>query len=146
MRIIAVPLVLALVTGCASKKPLVLTSIVPLPLEVTISCASRQVNQLGYTIKQTDTARGYLLAEKLTKSHMLGSIGGNSRYDLLKVSVSGADSATRKMEVTAASEREDVTPMAVRRSPIRPSDQVQTDGGKVLSACNEVRKATGAVP
>jgi hypothetical protein len=146
MRIIAVPLVLALAAGCLSKKPFVFTSIVPLPLEVTFSCAARQVNQLGYTIKQTDTTRGYLVAEKLTKSHMLGSMGGNSRYDLLTVSVSGADSATRKMEVTAASEREDVTPMAVRRSPIRPSDQVQTDGGKVLNACNEVRKPTGAVP
>jgi hypothetical protein len=134
MKTIAVLLVFALLTGC-STKPVSFSSPMLLPQDAAFSCAFRQVNELGYTVTNTDKGAGYLTAEKVTRSHSLGSLGSNTHRDLLTVSIYATDSATRTMRVIAASSRDERSPVMVRTNGAKPSDQVRKDAGALLDAC-----------
>jgi hypothetical protein len=74
MKTIATALGLALVAGCAIN-PVQYNSPMPLGLDAAFACALRQLNELGYTVTNTDKSAGYLAAERQTRARSIVLVG-----------------------------------------------------------------------
>ena len=122
------------VTGCVTH-PLVLNSLTPARRDDVYDCARQRVTQLGYVATIDNKEAGTLSARRQTRERNVGNLGGNARYDELTVSVSAADSAMRKMQVTAGRAYESHTSFSTSRTERGPGDKVQGEAQAILNAC-----------
>ena len=104
MRTSIVGLTLALLAGCVHG-PTSYRSLTPATGEVAYDCALRRVNELGYTVTETNKEAGFIVGDKQT-SGWTEYITGRRHFDRLTVSIFDADSAWRTVRVTAASMQE----------------------------------------
>jgi hypothetical protein len=136
MRTLArIGLLVALSACSTSPKSYSVTT--PQPADAAYSCAIRQINQLGYTLANSNAAGGMIIAEK--QSSGLGSkiFLGRTNRDQLTVSIfDGATPGTRQIRVTAAetSERTNLLGTA-HEGASKPSDAAIADANALLLAC-----------
>ena len=136
MRTVAATLLLGLVTGCTPPGPMTLKSMTPLSFDTAFSCSVKQTTQLGYTVIDRKTP-GEVYAEKKTRTVSIPGVGDKVILDHLIVSISPADSAIRDLQVTAGTVQVIVVHDVEQRRELRPSDQVRTDAGIVMTACKK---------
>jgi hypothetical protein len=124
------------VTGCLTH-PLILNSLTPARRDDVYDCARERVIQMGYVATIDNKEAGILSARRQTRVRDLGRMGGNAQYDELTVTVSRADSAMHKIQVTAGRAYESHTPYSASRTERGPGDKVQGEAQALLNACTE---------
>jgi hypothetical protein len=110
------------IVGCAlgPKQYRVDTAIAP---DTAYGCAQRLVDSLGYTVRSSDLAGGFLRVER---EYMLGN-----RYDVLTLALLKATDGQTEMHVTA--ETDGVSDSG--RSPVIRSSRVMSDANLLLTRC-----------
>lgn len=126
-----------LLAGCKTT-PVSYFAITPQPIGDAYSCALRKVNELGYTVTNTNREAGFITADKQTTGTMTKLFTGSEYHDVITVSVFD-DPATggRKIRVTAASSNEQSSLLGTSKNNIAPSDKGQTDANALLTACGQ---------
>ena len=144
MKRLAIYLMLSLaVTGCRTH-PLTFNSLTPARRDDVYACALQRVKDMGYVAEIDNQVAGLLTGRRQTRSRDLGQLGGNARYDELSVSVSEADSARRKLQVTAGRSFESHTGFSASRTERGPGDKVQGEAQALVNACTEAAIKSGA--
>jgi hypothetical protein len=137
MKRLAIYLVLSLaVTGCRTH-PLVLAGLTPARRDDVYDCAHQRVTDSGYVAGIDSKQAGLLTARRQTFVRDMGKLGGKAQYDELTVSVTEADSAMRKVEVTAGRATEVHMNSKVSRTERGPGDKVQAEAQALLNACTQ---------
>lgn len=129
---------LGAVAGCNSGKPISYFSLTPRPSGDAYTCAVQKVNELGYTVTNTNREAGFITADKQTTGAMRKALTGQEFHDQLTVSVSeDAPSQKRKLRVTAAATTARTTLFNTSTSSKSPSDEAVADANAILAACAE---------
>ena len=143
MKRLAICLTFSLaVTGCVTH-PRTFSSLTPARRDDVYDCALQRVKAMGYLAAIDNKEAGHLAGRRLTREANLGSIG-NKRYDELWVSISDADSATRKLQVVAGRAQESHTSSSATRIERGPDDKVQGEAQALLTACTQAAIKSGA--
>jgi hypothetical protein len=135
MKISFTVLTLALLAGCVHG-PTSYHSLTPATSDVAYNCALRRVNELGYTVTETNKESGFIVGDKQTSTWTEG-ITGRRHFDRLTVSIYAADTAWRAVRVTAASMQERTRAFSGSLSPTSTRDQVKADATAVVTACTD---------
>jgi len=133
---------LVLAAAC-STSPISYTASTPTPQDGAYSCALRKVNELGFTVVNTDRQGGFITAEKQTSGLGTALLTGRKYTDALTVSIfDGADAQSRTIRVTAAQVTENAMGFgAASKTGIKPSPTGIKAAQEVLTAC-----APGSAP
>jgi hypothetical protein len=136
----ALPLVVASASfsiGCGGT-PVSYFSLTPQPSADAYTCAIRKVNELGYTVTNTNKDAGFITADKQMTGAMHKVLLGSEEHDQLTVSIFD-DPATqqRKLRVTAAATTASSNLFGTKTSAKSPSDAAMADANALLSACAE---------
>jgi RNA 3'-terminal phosphate cyclase len=99
----------------------------------------RKINELGYTVTNTNKEAGFITAEKQTSGLGTALLTGRKYQDQLTVAIFD-DTATngRKLRVTAAQATENALAFGnASKTGVAPSNSGKADAQAVLSACSE---------
>lgn len=89
------------VLGCSSA-PISYSSNTPTPLDGTYACALSKINELGYTLSNTNKDAGFIQAARHTSSGLGEALSGKKTFDQLTVSIFDAPGGGKTLRVTAA--------------------------------------------
>jgi hypothetical protein len=109
----------------------------PQPVDAAFGCATRQINQMGYTISNTNSAGGLIVAERQSSGLATRFLTGTTSRDQLTVSIfDGATPGTRQIRVTAAETSEHTNLITTgHQGASKPSDKAVADANALLLAC-----------
>jgi VCBS repeat-containing protein len=127
---------LAALAACANAPRSYMVT-TPQPADAAYSCAVSQINQLGYTLANTNAAGGMIVAEKQSSGLGLKLMFGQTKRDQLTVSIfDGANGTGRQIRVTAAEtgERANIVGTS-HEGATKPSDKAVADANTLLLAC-----------
>jgi hypothetical protein len=127
---------LAALSACATA-PISFNSTTPDPGDATYACALRKVNELEYTVTNTSKDGRFITGIKQTSGLGTKLLTGRTYKDQLTVSVFDADSATRRIRVTAASVEERSNLFGTSTDGRAPTDAAKADASEVLRACGK---------
>lgn len=128
-------LLVALLAGCTNG-PISYAGLSPDTGDALYSCALRQVNQLGYTVVNTDREAGFITGEKRTSGMGTAILTGQNYSSQVTISVFDAENGRRTMRVTAGQTSESALGFgAASRTVIAPSDTGKADAMTILTAC-----------
>jgi hypothetical protein len=126
---------LLFVAGC-STGPVSFTGLSPDVSDALYACALRQVNQMGYTVTNTDRDAGFITGEKQTSGLGTALLTGQQYHDLLTVSVFDGSDGKRTMRVTAGQTQQSAVGFgAASRTQVAPKDSGKRDAMSILTAC-----------
>lgn len=130
-------LLVVLLIGCQTT-PVSYFSTTPQPIPDAYSCALRKVNELGYTVTNTNREAGFITADKQTSGVFTKAFTGAEYHDVITVSIFDDPSAGgRKIRVTSGSSNRQSSLLGTSSENIAPSDKGQKDANALLSACAE---------
>jgi hypothetical protein len=109
----------------------------PTPQDGLYTCALRKVNELGYTVTNTNKDAGFITAEHQTSSGLGEALSGRKYHDVLTVSIfDEATGGTRRLRVTAAQTQQTAQLFGrASETGIAPSDKAKADANALLAAC-----------
>jgi hypothetical protein len=130
---------MATLVACTPTSPISYLANTPTPQDATYTCALRKVNELGYTVVNTDRQAGFINATKQT-SGMAMAVLANAKYnDVLTVSIYDAtDGDARTLRVTAGQTQERAMGFgagAGSATGVAPSQSGIADAKSVLATC-----------
>jgi hypothetical protein len=135
-----------LVEACSSA-PVSFSSTTPQPLEAAYGCALRKVNQLGYTVTNTNKDGGFINAEKQTSSGLGEFLTSKKYHDVVTVAIFDDGTGGRTMRVTAAgSEQRTGLFSSASKGDKAPSKDGKADANAILSACAQGAAQTSTLP
>jgi hypothetical protein len=135
MKISFAVLTLALLAGCIHG-PTSYRSLTPATSDVAYNCALRRVNELGYTVTETNKESGFIVGDKQTSTWTEG-ITGRRHFDRLTVSIYAADTAWRAVRVTAASLQERTRLFVGEQSSVSTRETAKADASAVVTGCTD---------
>ena len=136
------------IAGCQTT-PVSYFSTTPQPIGDAYSCALRKVNELGYTVTNTNREAGFITADKQTTGMFTKAFTGSEYHDVITVSVfDDPASGGRKIRVTAGTSDHQSSLLGTSSNNIAPSDKGQKDASTILSTCGEgpVTKQSSLAP
>lgn len=133
-RRISVVSALTVLAAC-NTGPISFNSMAPKPMPDSYACALGKVNEMGYTVTNTNKEAGFITADKQTSGLGTQLLTGAKYHTRLTVSIFGADSASRKMRVTAAKIEERTNLLTSSSTGVAPDARAKGDAQNVLVAC-----------
>ena len=122
-------------SGCATA-PISFLSSTPRPLDDAYSCALRKVNELGYTVSNTNKDAGFITGTKQTSGLGTKLLTGSEYHDQLTVSIFDDSAAGgRRIRVTAGRVDQKSNLFGTSTHAIQPSTAGIGDANTVLTAC-----------
>jgi|GEM_PF-5309042 hypothetical protein len=125
-----VSLLACVAAGCASVTPREYRAFAPVAPEAAYNCAQVLVDSLGYTLRSSDRATGFLSGARAYSAGIFGE-----RTDLLTVTILKQSSGQSEFHVTAGTNGVQVVNSDDVRGPIAPSDKVMGDAVFLLARC-----------
>lgn len=127
--------VVVVLGGCVTA-PVSFTGLSPDSQDAMFSCALRRVNELGYTVTNTDRDAALITGTKQTSGFGTALLTGSNYHEQLTVSVYEGADGRRTMRVTAAQVQEDAEGLGRgSRSSSAPGDIGKADAMAVLTSC-----------
>lgn len=135
-RLAAAGLSLVALVGC-STSPISYFASSPTPQAGLYTCALRKVNELGYTVTNTNREAGFITAEHQTSSGFGEALTGRKYHDILTISIfDEASGASRRIRVTAAQTQQTAVLFGrASETGIAPTDKAKADANAILSEC-----------
>lgn len=131
-------LTILLFAGACKTAPISYFAVTPQPAADAYTCALRKINELGYTISNTNKEAGFITGDKQTSGLGTRLLSGSQYTSVLTVSIFDAPSTVgRRMRVTAAQVRERSNLFTTSKNAEKPSDVGISDAKTVLEACTE---------
>lgn len=123
--------------GCASSAPISFMAATPDAGPSAYTCALRKLNEIGYTITNTNKEAGFITADKQTTGAFAEALLGKKYHDQLTVSSFDAGDGTGKLRVTAAQTEENAGFMFGKASSsgVAPSAKGKADANTILLSC-----------
>lgn len=132
------PLVLILTSaaGCATGPKSFLAN-TPDPQDGAYTCALREMNRLGYTVRDADRDAGFVTGQKQTSGLGTALLTGKNFHDVLTVSIfDSGDSDERTIRVTAAQMQENAIAFgSASQTGTSPSSSGKADAQTILMNC-----------
>ena len=121
--------------------PVSFTAAAPQPALTSYDCALRKINELQYTVTNTNREAGFIQADRQTSGLGTKLWTGSEYHDQLTVSVFG-DSASggRKMRVTAGGSNQRTGAFGMT------SNQTKSPSEEAKAAANEILRTCGTGP
>lgn len=130
--------VLALAAACGKGGPISYLATTPAPVTDAYACSLRKINELGYTVSNTNREAGFITGEKSTTGKFSRAMTGSQYTSILTVSVfDDPSSKGRRIRVSAGQSRERSNLFTSSKSTESPSDVGIADANSLLSACSE---------
>jgi hypothetical protein len=128
----------ALVTAvaCGKSGPISFLATTPSPAPDAYTCSLRKINELGYTVTNTNREAGFITGEKSTTGTFTRAMTGSQYASILTVSIFD-DAAARKIRVSAGQSRERSNLFTTSKSTEPPSDVGVADAKALLNACGQ---------
>lgn len=127
-----------LFAGACKTAPISYFAATPQPAGDAYTCALRKLNELGYTISNTNKEAGFITGDKQTSGLGTRLFTGSQYTSVLTVSIFDAPSTEgRRIRVTAAQVRERSNLFATSKNAEKPSDVGIADANAVLEACTQ---------
>jgi len=124
-----------------SSAPISFISTTPAPLERGYACALSKVNELGYTLSNTNKDAGFIQAVRHTSGGLGEALSGKKTYDQLTIAIYDAPEGGKTMRVTAGTTEQSRGLLArSSESSTAPSSKAKAHAVTILNAC-----APGAV-
>jgi hypothetical protein len=135
--VLTVVTIVLLLAACSSA-PISYFALTPQPADGAYACGLRKVNELGYTITNTNKDAGFITGDKQTSGMATRVLLGSEKHDQITVSVFD-DAAThqRKVRVTTGQTEDKANSFGSSKSAKKPSDQGIADANAILTACSE---------
>lgn len=126
----------AMIVACSSA-PISYSSTTPKPLDATYGCALSKINQLGYTIANTNKDAGFIQASRQTSSGIGEVISGAKTFDYLTVAVFDAAGGAKTLRVTASSGQQKANTFFGKASETggAPSKNAKSHAAALLASC-----------
>jgi hypothetical protein len=127
---------LALVAGCSSA-PISYSATTPKPLDASYACALSKLNELGYTLANTNKDAGFIQANRQTSTGVSEFLNSRKSFDQLTVAIFDAAPGSKTMRVTAATAQQKAGTMFGKSSETgtAPSTTAKTHANAVLATC-----------
>ncbi len=122
------------VVACATA-PVSFVSTTPEPTDAAYNCAMKKLNELGYTVSNTNKDAGFITGAKQTSSGVGEFMTGKKYHDILTISIFDADEGSRRLRVTAAQSQEAAWFGNASKSGIKPSAAGMAAARAILSTC-----------
>ena len=136
------------VVACGGT-PISFASVTPQPAADAYACALSKVNELGYTVTNTNKEAGFITADKQKTGALAKALLGSEDHDQLTISVfNDGTTGKRKVRVTAAATSAQSNLFGTKTSAKSPSEEAVADANTLLTACSEgpiSRSARGRV-
>lgn len=125
-----------LLCSCATG-PVSYLSATPKTLDDAYSCALAKVNELGYTITNTNKDAGFIAGTKQTSGLGTKLLTGSEYHDQLTVSIFNQANGGRTMRATAGRVDQRASLLGTSTNTVKPSAAGIADANDVLLACGE---------
>lgn len=127
-----------------SSSPISYFASSPIPQDGLYTCALRKVNELGYTVTNTNKEAGFITAERQTSSGFSEVVTGRKYHDVLTISIfDEASGGSRRLRVTAAQTQQTAQLFGrASETGVAPSDKAKADSNDLLAACAPGSKVT----
>jgi len=137
MKRIFLVLASVLTVSCVSSAPISYVAATPDAGSGPYSCALRKLNEIGYTITNTNKEAGFITGDKQTSGAFAEAFTGKKYHDQITVSVFDAGNGAGKMRVTAAQTEENAGYMFGKASAtgVAPSKSGKADANTILTSC-----------
>lgn len=128
---------LAGLAGC-NTAPISYLATSPQPEDATYACVLRKVNELGYTIQNTNKEAGFVAGEKQTSGLGTAILTGRQYHDILTVSIFDDGKGGKTVRATTGQSNESAFNFgAASKTGQKPSNTGKKDAKEVLSACTQ---------
>jgi len=127
----------ALLLIACGGTPISFIAAAPQPALTSYDCALRKINELQYTVTNTNREAGFIQADHQASGLATKLFTGSEHHDQLTVSVFG-DSASggRKMRVTAARTNQKTGVFGTSSTQAEsPSEEAKTAANEILRSC-----------
>ncbi len=130
-------LVAVIATGCATG-PVSFVSLTPRLAGDTYSCALRKVNELGYTVSNTNKDAGFITGTKQTSGLGTMILTGSQFHDQLTVSIFDAPGGNgRSIRATAGRVDQKSNVFGTSSTATAPTTAGKADANALLRACSD---------
>jgi hypothetical protein len=124
--------------AACSSAPISYFALTPQPSDGAYACGLRKVNELGYTVTNTNKEAGFITGDKQTSGALAKAFLGTELHDQITVSVfDDAASNSRKIRVTTGQTEERTNLFGSSKGAKAPSTQGVADANSILTACSE---------
>ena len=125
-----------LVLVACGGTPVSFIALAPQPAQTSYDCALRKVNELQYTVTNTNREAGFIQADHQASGLATKLFTGSEYHDQLTISVFG-DSASggRKMRVTAARTKIQANLFGNQTGAESPSEPAKAAANEILRVC-----------
>jgi hypothetical protein len=128
--------VIVVALGCSSPPVSYLVSTKATP-ETAFACALREVNELGYTVTNTNKEAGFIAATKETTPGFNRFLGNAETHDQLTISIYGDSASGRHIRATAGSVKKTTALLGQSTNGQSPSKEGVFAATEVLRTCGE---------
>jgi hypothetical protein len=136
-RICPVVLLGALLAGCSSG-PRSFVAPTPQPIPDAYSCALSKVNELGYTVTNTNKESGFITGTKQTSGFGTKFLTGSEYHDQLTVSIFDQQGSTeRTIRVTAGRVDRRSNLFGTSTNAVKPTEAGVSDARVLLTSCGK---------
>jgi len=132
-----IPSILATAIAGCSSAPISYSAPTPKPLDATYACALSKLNELGYTLSNTNKDAGFIQAAKQTSSGLGEFLNSRKTFDQLTVAIFDAADGNKTLRVTAATAQQKAGTLFSKSSEsgTAPSTTAKGHATALLSAC-----------
>lgn len=131
------PVVLLPLLGACATAPISYVAATPRPAPDAYTCVLAKVNELGYTITNTNKEAGFITATKQTSGLGTQLLTGSKYHDQLTISIFEDGTGARRIRATSGQTQERSNLFGTSSSGIKPSDKGKADANAVLVACGQ---------
>jgi hypothetical protein len=136
MRSPSIAVLLCSVSACATS-PISFLVASPQPADAVFACALRKVNELGYTVTNSNKDAGFIAAQKDRSNAVAKFLSNEEKEDQLTISIFSAADGKRQLRATAGSSKKRSTIFSQQTSTEAPSKEGIGAANDLLLACGE---------
>lgn len=124
------------IAACSSA-PISYSSTTPKPLDAAYACALSKINELGYTVTNTNKDAGFVQASRHTSSGFSEALSGAKTFDFLTVAIFDAANGGKTLRVTAGSGEQKANMLFGKASETgtAPSKNAKLHASAILASC-----------
>lgn len=123
--------------GACSTAPLSYVSATPRPLEDAYACSLRKLNELGYTVSNTNREAGFISGTKQTSGLGTQILTGSQYHDQLTVSIFDSENGGRQIRATAGRVDRNTSILGTSTTGVAPTPAGIADADALLKACGD---------
>lgn len=131
------PAALLLLAAACSTAPVSYLVTTPQPTDAVYACALRKVNELGYTVTNTNKDAGFITGVKQTGSGFTQVMTGRHTSDQLTVAIFTDAAGKKTVRATTGQVSKKTNLFGTSEEPAAPSEAGMHDANDLLLACGE---------